>query len=121
MARRKRKKAPQQPKVTGPNYTGPLIIAVVILVAIIGIMHFANADRSWQEYIGAGDRALERGNYDWAEKMYREALQYAEGKGAKTHWWQKPGSISNALKKPGRKKRDASIPRPTLPRPQAHL
>jgi len=83
MARRKRKKAPQQPKVTGPNYTGPLIIAVVILVAIIGIMHFANADRSWQEYIGAGDRALERGNYDWAEKMYREALQYAEGKGAK--------------------------------------
>ena len=59
------------------------VIAVVILVAIIGIMHFANADRSWQEYIGAGDRALERGNYDWAEKMYREALQYAQGKGAK--------------------------------------
>ena len=61
MARRKRKKAPQQPKVTGPNYTGPLIIAVVILVAIIGIMHFANADRSWQEYIGAGARQLRLG------------------------------------------------------------
>jgi hypothetical protein len=43
-------------------------------------MHYTAADRSWEEYIEAGDRALERGNYEWAEKMYLEALQYAENK-----------------------------------------
>ena len=82
MARRKRKKPPKKTS-TGPTHTGPLVITVIILVAIITFLYFSGADRSWQEYIDAGDRALGRGNYDWAEKMYREALQYAQHKGDK--------------------------------------
>ncbi|MEW6751607.1 MAG: hypothetical protein AB1505_11615 [Candidatus Latescibacterota bacterium] len=34
-------------------------------------------DRHWHAYCRAGDRALEHGGLDWAEKMYRKALQLA--------------------------------------------
>lgn len=37
--------------------------------------------RHWHEFSEAGTRALERGNYAWAEKMYTEALQYAQQQG----------------------------------------
>ena len=80
MARRKREKPPKKTS-SGPTHTGPLVITVIILIAIIALLHFSGTDRSWQEYIDAGDRALERGSYDWAEKMYGEALQYAQNKG----------------------------------------
>ena len=53
----------------------------LFFVALFAIILFTSDDRSWQEYIEAGDRAHERGNYAWAEKMYREALQYAEQQG----------------------------------------
>lgn len=81
MARRKRKKPPPK-NSTGPSHTGPLVVIAMILIAILASLYIAGEDRSWQEYIDAGDRALARGNYDWAEKMYGEALQYAQNKDA---------------------------------------
>ncbi len=59
------------------------MITVALLVAILSLLFFLGKDRSWQEYIDAGDRALERGNYEWAEKMYGKAMQYAQNKDAK--------------------------------------
>ena len=82
MARRKRKKPPKKTS-PGRSNTGPLAITVAILVAVLGSLYLSGENRSWQEYIDAGDRALKRGNYEWAEKMYNEALQYAQNKDAK--------------------------------------
>ena len=82
MARRKRKK-PLKKTSPGRSNTGPLAITVALLVAILSSLYFSVEDRYWQEYIDAGDRALNRGNYEWAEKMYNEALQYAQNKDAK--------------------------------------
>ena len=82
MARRKRKKPPKKTS-PGRSNTGPLAITVAILVAILGSLYLSGENRSWQEYIDAGDRALKRVNYEWAEKMYNEALQYAQNKDAK--------------------------------------
>jgi hypothetical protein len=75
MARRKRKKPPKKTS-PGRSNTGPLAITVAILVAILGSLYLSGENRSWQEYIDAGDR-------EWAEKMYNEALQYAQNKDAK--------------------------------------
>jgi len=83
MARRKRKKPPKK-NSPGRSNTGPLAITVALLVAILSSLYFSVEDRYWQEYIDAGDCALNRGNYEWAEKMYNEVLQYAKNKDAKT-------------------------------------
>ena len=60
-----------QANAADPNYIGPLILHVVILVAIIGLLHFAGTDRSCQEQIDAG---------------YREALQYSAGRALRIRW-----------------------------------
>ncbi len=84
MARRRRKKkSPKAVQKKGTSHRGPLIGIGLFFVAIMLVLFYAAENRSWQEYIDAGDRAYERGNYPWAEKMYREALQYAEQKGKK--------------------------------------
>ena len=82
MARPKRKKPPIKTS-SGRSNTGPLAITVAILVAILGSLYLSGENRSWQKYIDAGDRAFKRGNYEWAEKMYNEALQCAQNKDAK--------------------------------------
>ena len=46
------------------------------------LMYYSSENRYWHEYIDAGDRASERGKYEWANKMYNQALQYAQNKGA---------------------------------------
>ena len=79
MARRKRKKPPKK-TTPGPSYAKPLALIIALMVAILGFLYFSSEDRSWQEYIDAGDRALERGNYEWAKKMYGQAMQYAQNK-----------------------------------------
>ncbi|MFT5088913.1 MAG: hypothetical protein ACI8PG_003279 [Planctomycetota bacterium] len=81
MARRKRKKKPAKAKPTGPSYTRFIVIIGLVFAVLFAVLLTTSDERSWQEYIEAGDRAYERGNYAWAEKMYREALQYAEQHG----------------------------------------
>lgn len=80
--RRRKKKVAKAKKVAAkPSYTKVLVFLGLFFVALFAVMFTASDERSWQEYIEAGDRAYERGNYVWAEKMYREALQYAEQQG----------------------------------------
>ena len=83
MAKRRRKKKVAKAKNASatPSYTKVLIFVGLFFVAIFAVLLTTTDDRSWQEYIDAGVRAYERGNYAWAEKMYREALQYAEQNG----------------------------------------
>ena len=60
----------------------PLLLLLV--VAALGLtfwwLYSAFQQRHWNAFSQAGDRALERGNYEWAEKMYQQALQYAQTK-----------------------------------------
>ena len=83
MAKRKRKKKLAKAKNTGakPTYTKFLVFIGLLFAVLFAVLLTTTDERSWQEYIEAGDRAYERGNYVWAEKMYREALQYAEQQG----------------------------------------
>ena len=76
MAKRRRRKERRTLKL--PAYSRVLAVVGLLFITLFIVLSYTSEDRSWQEYIDAGDRAYERGNYAWAEKMYREALQYAE-------------------------------------------
>ena len=78
MARRKRKK--KAPNKETAHMKAVVFIAVIFL-AIMSLLHLSSEDRFWQKYIDAGNQALERGNYEWANKMYRQALQHARQNG----------------------------------------
>ena len=58
-----------------------LLLAIAGLGLILWQFSARFEDRHWQEFTDAGTRALERGNHAWAEKMYTEALQYAQQQG----------------------------------------
>ena len=81
MARRKRKKSPKKDS-PGSSHTWQLSLTMALLVAILIWMYYSSENRYWQEYIDEGARASERGNYEWAKKMYNEALHYAQNKDA---------------------------------------
>ena len=57
----------------------PLIVMVTGL--LLWYAHVAFEGRHWKEYREAGQRAFERGNYEWAEKMFKKALKEAEDLG----------------------------------------
>lgn len=76
MAKRRRRK--ERRALQLPAYSRVLAAIGLLFIALFIVLLNTSDDRSWQEYIDAGDRAYKRGNYAWAEKMYREALQYAE-------------------------------------------
>jgi len=63
------------------NLTRPLLLAggVALLALFLWWFDAASEDRHWKEFSGAGERALERGNLDYAEKMLTQSLQYAQG------------------------------------------
>ena len=44
------------------------------------MLYLSVEDRFWQEYIDAGDRAIQRGNCEWVQKMLQETLQSAQTK-----------------------------------------
>jgi tetratricopeptide (TPR) repeat protein len=52
-----------------------LALFAILLFGVIGTIAFD--DRHWLAFDDAGDVAYERGNYDYAERMYKEALQVA--------------------------------------------
>ena len=61
-----------------------LLAMTAILTVVLGALWFAHQafmTRHWEEFNAAGDRAFSRQNYQYAEKMYREALQRAEDLG----------------------------------------
>ena len=65
----------------------PRLIAGFLVAIALGLLlwyaQIAFEDKHWQEYRKAGQRAFERGNYKWAEKMHKKALQEAKDLGAK--------------------------------------
>ena len=60
-----------------------LAMAAILAIVLGGLWyaHQAFKTRHWEEFNAAGNRAFSRGNYPYAEKMYREALQRAEDLG----------------------------------------
>ena len=63
-----------------------LVIFVVPLIVLVAALFFwyiqgAFEDRTWKEYRQAGHRAFDRGNFKYAEKMYRRALKEARDVG----------------------------------------
>jgi hypothetical protein len=49
-----------------------------VAVVLAWVAFAASRDRFWEDTRAAGHRAYQRGNYDYAHRMYREALQQAE-------------------------------------------
>ena len=64
-----------------------LVLVLLAAVAALSLWWLDSAfeERHWREFRGAGERALERGNLEYAEKMLRESLQYAERYGEAEH------------------------------------
>ena len=81
MARRKHKKKAPRKKTAKTVHMKAVVFIAVIFLAIMSLLHLSSEDRFWQKYIDAGNQALERGNYEWANKMYRQALQHARQNG----------------------------------------
>ena len=73
MATRRRKK----PK--------PVVFFVPLIVLLTALFFWyiqdVFEDRTWKEYRQAGQRAFDRGNFKYAEKMYRRALKEARDLG----------------------------------------
>lgn len=53
-----------------------ILLGIIVVLGVIGTVAFD--DRHWQAFDRAGDVAFERGNYNYAERMYNEALQVAQ-------------------------------------------
>jgi hypothetical protein len=77
MARRRKSRSPLK------------LVAMVVLLAAVGwgLWWFDAAfeERHWREFQAAGERACERGNVDFAERLLLEAVQYAEHQGNVEH------------------------------------
>ncbi|MDA0333627.1 MAG: hypothetical protein O2782_00485 [bacterium] len=76
--RRKHKAAPKhRPPLLDRTRLGALVVlGVIVVMGIIGTVAFD--DRHWQAFDDAGRVAYERGNFDYAQRMYNEALQVAQ-------------------------------------------
>jgi len=81
MARRKRKKKAPKKNTINTAHFKPVFFIAIIFLAIMTLFYFRTEDRFWQGYIDSGNQALERGNYEWANKMYNQALQHAQQQG----------------------------------------
>ncbi len=59
------------------------IIPLILLVVVLFFWHIQGTfeERTWKEYRQAGHRAFDRGNFKYAEKMYRRALKEARDLG----------------------------------------
>ena len=53
-----------------------VVLGVIVVMGIIGTVAFD--DHHWQAFDDAGRVAYERGNFDYAQRMYGEALQVAQ-------------------------------------------
>lgn len=72
----RRKGSPSKRKIASRSLIAFGIIAGMGL--LLWQFQTSFGERYWREFKAAGNRALERGNYEWAERMYREALKYAQ-------------------------------------------
>lgn len=73
-ARRKRRR--QRRPVDRTRLWALVVLAVIIIFGIVATIAFD--DRHWHAFDDAGNVAYERGNYEYAARMYGEALQIAQ-------------------------------------------
>ena len=73
-ARRKRRR--QRRPVDRTRLWALVVLAVIIIFGIVATIAFD--DRHWHAFDDAGNVAYERGNYEYAARMYGEALQFAQ-------------------------------------------
>ncbi|MFH1571124.1 MAG: hypothetical protein ABIL09_24230 [Gemmatimonadota bacterium] len=50
----------------------------LVAVALVWLAWTTAQERMWRDLRDAGHRAYQRGSYDYAQRIYREALQQAE-------------------------------------------
>ena len=77
MARKKKSRGRKRRKK--PNLA--ILLMPLLAVAVALLLWLANAgfeDRHWQGYRMAGQRAFDRGNYEYALRMHKKALKVAE-------------------------------------------
>ncbi|HCL27246.1 MAG TPA: hypothetical protein DIC52_02275 [Candidatus Latescibacteria bacterium] len=72
---RRRRRRRRQPVDRSRLWTIVALVAI-LLFGIIGTIAFD--DRHWRAFDDAGDVAFKRGNFDYAERMYKEALQVTQ-------------------------------------------
>ena len=73
-ARRKRRR--QRRPVDRTRLWALVVLAVIIIFGIVATIAFD--DRHWHAFDDAGNVAYERGNYEYAARMYGEALQISQ-------------------------------------------
>ena len=55
-----------------------VLLFIIILGIFLGLMIYGSfGDRFWEAFVASGDRAFRLGDYERAEKMYRQALRYS--------------------------------------------
>lgn len=77
----RKKRRPRRKKRRRLPFSPELVKALIggVVVGLVFWVFFVTAeDRHWSAFYEAGERAAGRGNYTYAEKMYREALQEAD-------------------------------------------
>lgn len=75
-----RRKKPRRRARRARRRPGPVlaVLAILLLIVAVGAVgYFVFDDRHWHAFDAAGDAALARGNYAYAERMYGQALQVA--------------------------------------------
>jgi len=74
--KRRRQRRRQRRPVDRTRLWALVVLAVIIIFGIVATIAFD--DRHWHAFDDAGNVAYERGNYEYAARMYGEALQIAQ-------------------------------------------
>ena len=78
MARDRARRAPRARGRSASSRRAPALILVAVLgVLLAWVAYTESRDRFWENTRAAGHRAYQRGNFDYAQRMYHEALQQA--------------------------------------------
>jgi len=72
------RRAPGRQRPRPRSRTAPLWVAAGLAAALLAWLAVSSSqDRFWDDTRAAGHRAYKRGNFLYAQRMYREALQQA--------------------------------------------
>ena len=78
MAKGRRRRATRAQGRSGRSRRAPALVLVAAMgVLLAWVAYTGSQDRFWDDTRAAGHRAYQRGNFDYAQRMYREALQQA--------------------------------------------
>ena len=79
MAETRSRRPARRRRAAIPSRRIPVAVAVALVAVVLAwVAITASRDRFWDDTRAAGHRAYQRGNFRYAQRMYREALQQAE-------------------------------------------